>query len=353
MTFEEKYAVIGTQDPQYEGCFITAVKTTGIFCRPSCRARKPKAENVEFMATTQDALRGGYRPCKVCKPMEPLDATPPYIQSIINELHADPYLRLKDQDLRDRDIEPSQIRRWFQKHHNMTFHAYQRMIRLNRAYRDIKEGKSITETAYENGYDSLSGFQSGYQSIFGDAPSQTDKAVIHLKRFSTVLGPMYAAATDEGVCLVEFTDRRMLETEFKDLRKRLNAVILPGEHPLLDQVEQQLQEYFAGERMDFDIPLHAPGTDFQQSVWELLQQIPYGQTKSYKQQAIDIGNVKAIRAVATANGMNRIAIIIPCHRVLGSDGSLTGYAGGLERKRWLLDHERQHSHGVRQGELGL
>ena len=154
---------------------------------------------------------------------------------------------------------------------------------------------------------------------------------------------MFACTTDKGLCLLEFTDRRMLETEFRDLCKRLKAVMLPGKNKYLDLVQTQVLEYFEGERKDFTIPLHTPGTEFQQSVWKVLQQIPYGETWSYKQQAIKLNNPKAVRAVATANGYNRIAFIIPCHRVIGSNGELTGYGGGLDRKKWLLDLEQKFS----------
>ena len=133
------------------------------------------------------------------------------------------------------------------------------------------------------------------------------------------------------------TDRRMLETEFHDLCKRLDAVILPGENRYLDVVQIQVAEYLDGQRKRFDIPLDAPGTEFQQSVWKILQQIPYGETWSYTQQAIQLGQPGAVRAVARANGYNRIAFIIPCHRVIGSNGNLTG---GIGRKKWLLDLEK-------------
>jgi AraC family transcriptional regulator of adaptative response/methylated-DNA-[protein]-cysteine methyltransferase len=162
---------------------------------------------------------------------------------------------------------------------------------------------------------------------------------------------MFACATKKGLCLLEFTNRKMLETEFKDLVKRLNAVILPGNNPFLDQVQQELKEYFDGKKKQFTVPLHTPGTEFQQSVWEILKEIPYGETKSYKQQAIKLNNLNGVRAVATANGMNRIAIVIPCHRVIGSNGDLTGYAGGLARKKWLLDHEQKYSGKAAQGVL--
>ncbi len=340
LNFDQKYNAIGNQDTQYEGIFITGVTSTGIFCRPSCRARKPLAKNVVFFDTPQQALQSGLRPCKVCKPMEQMGETPGYVTVLIRELHGNPYLRIKDYDLRQRGVEPSHIRRWFKKHHNMTFHAYQRLLRVNAAFNSIKKGGSVTDAAFDSGYNSLSGFAEGYRSIFGSsATAEEEKNVINIVRFTSPIGPMFACATDQGICLLEFTDRRMLETEFKDLRKRLQAVILPGEHPHLTHLQSELAEYFSGKRKTFTVPLHTPGTDFQQTVWDALQQIPYGETRTYKQQAVAINNPKAVRAVASANGKNRVGILIPCHRVIGSDGSLVGYGGGLHRKKWLLDLE--------------
>jgi len=344
LTFQEKFDAYCRNDSSYEGSFITAVKTTGIFCRTSCKARNPKIENVVFFETPQQAIQNGYRPCKLCKPMEKMDETPVYIKKIIAELQVNPYLRIKDHNLRERNIEPAQIRRWFKKHHNITFHAYQRMFRINTAFNSIKNGESITKSAFDSGYDSLSGFNQGYRSIFGNSASQIhEKNIINIVRFTTPIGPMFACATPKGICLLDFTDRRMLETEFKDLCKRLNAVILPGTNHLLDTVQSEVAEYFSGKRKNFTVPLDTPGTDFQKSVWQILQDIPYGKTRSYKQQAVAVGNPKAIRAVASANGHNRVSIIIPCHRVIGSDGSLVGYGGGLQRKKWLLDLESENT----------
>lgn len=343
LTFADKYNAI-KKDSLYDGIFVTAVITTGIFCKPSCRAKKPKAENVIFYDTPEQAIKNGFRPCKICKPMELGGETPGYVKDIIAELQEKPYLKIKDFDLRQRNIEPNKIRRWFKKNHNMTFHAYQRMLRINMAYNQIKGGNSVTNAAFGLGYDSLSGFNDSWKKIFGEAPKDTkDKTVINIIRFDTKLGPMFACATNNGLCLLEFTDRRMLESEFKDLRKRLDAVILPGPNKYLDLAQIQIAEYMDGKRKHFDIPLDAPGTEFQQSVWELLQDIPYGETRSYKQQAVKLGKPEAVRAVARANGYNKISIIIPCHRVIGSDGNLTGYGGGLGRKRWLLDLEQRNS----------
>ncbi len=348
LTFEEKYAVIGKEGSAFEGIFITAVTSTKIFCRPSCSARKPLAKNVIFYDTPQQALQNGFRPCKRCKPMEMQDETPAYISAIIKELQANPYLRLKDQDLRERNIEPATIRRWYKKHHNMTFHSYQRMLRINAAFNAISSGESVTNSAFDHGYDSLSGFNESYRSIFGDSASlkppknNSRKAVINIIRITTPIGPMFGCATQKGVCLLDFTDRRMLEAEFQDLCKCLNAVILPGANPHLTTLQTQLSEYFAGKRQKFTLPLDTPGTEFRRKVWQVLQDIPYGTTRSYKEQAIALGNPKAVRAVASANGFNRVSIIIPCHRVIGSDGTLVGYGGGLPRKKWLLDFETKN-----------
>jgi AraC family transcriptional regulator of adaptative response/methylated-DNA-[protein]-cysteine methyltransferase len=337
---QQKYALIkpGSISP-----YITAVVTTGIFCRANCTAKKPKIENVLFYDNPSEAIKAGFRPCKICKPMEIIGQTPKYIVDIILELQQNPYLKLKDWDLRQRGIEPNKIRRWFKKNHNITFHAYQRMLRINQAYNQIKGGNSITNTAFGLGYDSLSGFNESWKTIFGKIDKNTNKTIINIMRFSTRIGVMFACATSQGLCLLDFADRRMLESEFQDLIKRLNGVILPGENQYLTLAEKQLNEYLVGRRKTFDIPLHLVGTNFQKSVWQTLLKIPYGATWSYAKEAKILGKETAVRAVANANGYNKIGIIVPCHRVIRSDGSLGGYGGGLERKQFLLDVEKNKS----------
>lgn len=162
-------------------------------------------------------------------------------------------------------------------------------------------------------------------------------------QIETELGTMIAGAVDEGICLLEFSDRRMLRAEYRDLSRYLNSTINAGDHKHFKALIKQLQEYFQGKRKEFSLPLVTPGTDFQQAVWKELITIPFGTTRSYYEQSAAMGKPGAIRAVANANGMNRISIVIPCHRVIGSDGSLTGYGGGLHRKKWLLDHEKKYS----------
>jgi AraC family transcriptional regulator, regulatory protein of adaptative response / methylated-DNA-[protein]-cysteine methyltransferase len=178
------------------------------------------------------------------------------------------------------------------------------------------------------------------QSVINDKTFFTDGAsVIHFEILDTPLGKMLACATNEGICMLEFIDRRAFVTELKDLKRLLRATIETGTNKHLLSIEKQLNEYFQGKRKNFDLPLVTPGTEFQNLVWKKLLDIPYGETRSYKQQSIAVGNLGAIRAVGTANGANRISIVVPCHRVIGEDGSLTGYGGGLKRKRWLLDFE--------------
>ena len=343
LSFQEKYQIVVDKDASYEGIFITAVKTTGIFCRPTCTARKPKIENVVFYNNIDEAIQHGYRPCKVCKPLEQPGETPEYIEQILQELNEQPFLKIKDYDLVQRGIEPNKMRRWFKKNHNLTFQTYQRMLRINTAFHKISNGEDVTNTAFGTGFDSLSGFNSSYQNVFGHPASRAkNQNVINIARFATPIGPMFACATSKGVCLFEFSNRKMLETEFKDLRKRLNAVILPGPNKHLTQLEKEVTEYFDGKRKQFTLLLDTPGTEFQNQVWQVLHEIPYGQTRSYQQQAVLLNNPKAVRAVASANGHNRIAIIIPCHRVIGKNGQLTGYGGGLERKKWLLEFEKEN-----------
>ena len=167
--------------------------------------------------------------------------------------------------------------------------------------------------------------------------------MIKTTRISTPLGEMIAGATEEGICLLEFSDDKILQEELAELKTLLITEIKEGRSRHLRHLKKQLKEYFAGKRKSFDLPLLTPGTDFQKAAWNELLKIPYGETISYHKHAEAINNPGAVRAVGSANGSNRIAIIIPCHRVIGSDGTLVGYGGGLQRKKWLLDHERKYS----------
>jgi AraC family transcriptional regulator of adaptative response/methylated-DNA-[protein]-cysteine methyltransferase len=175
----------------------------------------------------------------------------------------------------------------------------------------------------------------------GAAPTRASGSVVTVTRIETPLGPMLTGATAEGICLLEFVDRRMIETQLEHLRTLFRAALVPGSSPHFDTMSDELRRYFDGRLRRFETPLDMRGTPFQRKVWSALLTIPYGETRSYSEQARIVGDPAAVRAVARANGDNRIAVVIPCHRVVGADGSLTGYGGGLWRKRWLLDLERK------------
>jgi AraC family transcriptional regulator of adaptative response/methylated-DNA-[protein]-cysteine methyltransferase len=170
---------------------------------------------------------------------------------------------------------------------------------------------------------------------------QRNGKCVLLSRLWSPLGPLVAGATDEGICLLEFTDRRMLEAQFATVRRLFDAPVVPGSNEYLKRLQAELAGYFAGSLRSFSVPLTYPGTPFQRRVWEQLLVIPYGETRSYQELAVAVGEPKAVRAVGRANGLNRIAILIPCHRVVNKNGELGGYGGGLRRKEYLLDLEER------------
>jgi len=345
------YRALVEKDPGFDGLFYAGVTTTGIFCRPVCTARKPQRKNVVFFPTAREALLAGYRPCRVCRPVEPPGATPEPVRRLLAEIESDPGLRLRDADLRARGIEPAGLRRWFKKNHGLTFQAYARTLRIGAAFGRIKHGETATNAAFDHGWDSLSGFGEAFRKVLGGPPTRTRTATLAVTRIETPLGPLLAGATDEGICLLEFVDRRMIETQLGRLGRLLRAVLVPGTSRHFDRLAEELKRYFGGDLRRFASPLDLRGTEFQTKVWSGLLAIPYGETRSYAEQARRIGAPSAVRAVARANGDNRIAIVVPCHRVVGADGSLTGYGGGLWRKRWLLDLERGQA-GERAREQG-
>ena len=334
------YQALLERDSEYTGVFYVGVKTTGVFCISVCRARKPKRENVEFYPDFKSALDAGYRPCKVCRPAENAHSAPSLIERALALVRADPKTRISDTDLRNHDISPERVRRWFLQNHGITFQAFQRMQRVNVAIQELKVGRSATDVAFDSGYESLSGFGYTYKRVTGSAPTELSEVFL-IHRFTTPLGPMFVCATERGVCLLEFTDRRMLETEFRDLQRLLKARIMSGENRHTRQAELEVGEYFLGTRQQFSVQLDTPGSDFQRDVWRGLQSIPYGETTHYQDLSEQIERPTAVRAVASANGANRVAIVIPCHRVIGKDGAMTGYGGGIARKEWLIKHERE------------
>jgi AraC family transcriptional regulator of adaptative response/methylated-DNA-[protein]-cysteine methyltransferase len=335
------YRALVNKDSSFEGIFYVGVKTTGIFCRPTCPAKKPKLANVEFFPSTNQALYGGYRPCLRCKPLDKEQAPPELVRQLSLRIEETMPARLGDRDLRKMGIDPSTARRQFIKYYGMTFHAYQRARRMGMALKRIREGENVIGAQIETGFESASGFWAAFKNVFGVAPAKAT-AVDYLvaKWFESPLGAMVGIAGSEGLYLLEFVDRRGLEKEILVLRKRTGRVIVPGENKHLERIGKELKSYFNGTGESFSVPLVVLGSPFEQSVWGALQTIPPGTTRSYIDIARTVKKPAAQRAVGTANGKNCIAIVIPCHRVIKSDGSLSGYGGGVWRKRWLIDHER-------------
>ncbi len=336
------YEALVRSDRSYDGIFFVGVRTTGIFCRPTCRAKKPRPENVEYFTAADEALHAGYRPCRRCHPLDNGHRPPEWISTLLQRVDRAPTARIKDDDLRAMSIDPIRTRRYFKEHYGMTFHAYHRARRLGLALSDVRRGRVLSRVALRHGYNSPSGFRYAFSRTFGAAPAAGGATPCLLARWiETPLGAMLALANDEGLCMLEFVDRRSLETQVTVLRKRLAAAIVPGRNRHLDAIADELARYFDGTLQHFTVAIMMPGTPFQAEVWRHLRAIPYGETSTYAALADELGRPGAQRAVGRANGDNRIAIVIPCHRVVRSDGTLCGYGGGLWRKKWLLEHERK------------
>ncbi len=346
------YRALVDRDSTFEGIFFVGVRTTGIFCRPTCSAKKPARQNVEFFPTPNEALLGGYRPCLRCRPMDPGQRASELIERLRAEVEKAPDGRLTDKELASFAIDPSTARRQFKRHYGMTFQAYHRARRLGLALREVRKGERVEEARSASGFESESGFREAFTKIFGDPPTAAKRRdCLFAERLTTPLGTMLAVADDEGLRLLEFGDRRALENELALLRQRLERSIVPGEHSHLTALRRQLADYFTGENLAFKVPLAPVGSDFQLRDWEVLRSIPIGETRSYSWMAEQMGDPGARRAVGRANGMNMMSIIIPCHRVIRADGTLCGYGGGLWRKKWLLEHERKFTRAQQDSNL--
>lgn len=337
---ETMLRAVRKRDATFEGIFIFGVRTTGVFCRPGCPARAPKPENVAYFADARAALEAGYRACRRCHPLERTGRTPDWLRSLLEEVEAAPEQRFTDADLRERGLTPERVRRWFLREHGMTFHAYQRSRRLGLALDRLEDGADILETGLDHGFDSASGFAEAVSRVTGVAPGRARKeAHLVVRRLSTPLGTMVAAADDRSVHLLDFADPERIESQLRRLAQLSGLPYVPGRNDTIDQLTDELDEYFDGERTRFEVPLTLHGTPFQRKVWTALRRIRPGKVRAYGELADAVGRPGAVRAVGRANGDNRCAILVPCHRVVGADGTLTGYGGGLWRKRWLLEHE--------------
>jgi len=330
------WAAFMRRDRSWDGRVIGAVKTTGIYCKPSCPARRPKREHVEFFATAEEARTAGYRSCLRCKPDEvgrDRDAVARAVK-IIESAEEPPSLA----DLAEAvGYAPHHFQRIFKRDLGVSPAEYARALRKGRAQAALKQTGRVTDAVYDAGYSGPSGFYSDAKERLGMTPSAWRDGgrgeTIRWTTFDSPLGTMLIAATSKGICRLTFDD------SVASLRRLF---------PRAEIIEDQggLRELVEGALTAIERPLAAPelpidvaGTAFQEAVWRELRKIPSGETRSYAQIAAAIGQPRAVRAVGSANGDNHVAVLIPCHRVIRSDGTLGGYAGGLDRKRKLLAAE--------------
>ncbi|RPJ53164.1 MAG: methylated-DNA--[protein]-cysteine S-methyltransferase, partial [Acidobacteria bacterium] len=307
--------------------------------------------NVEFFSSVREALFAGYRPCRRCQPTSPPGSAPEWVTRLLELVEKEPDRRLRDGDLRRAGLDSARVRRYFLANYGMTFHAYCRGRRLWGALRQLGGGQPLDDVALGTGWESHSGFREAFAKTFGRPPGsfvaspEAADACIVTTAIDTPLGRLIAGATDEGLCLLEFPDRRMLEAELARLERLLGRPLVPGSHLHLAKAREELDRFFAGTLTQFTVPLVLRGTPFEERVWRELARIPYGETVSYARLAERLDAPGGQRAVGRANGMNRIAIMIPCHRVVTSSGELGGYGGGLWRKHWLLALEARVRRG--------
>ncbi|PDT53885.1 MULTISPECIES: trifunctional transcriptional activator/DNA repair protein Ada/methylated-DNA--[protein]-cysteine S-methyltransferase [Sinorhizobium] len=334
------YDALLARSSDYEGQAFACVKSTGIFCRLSCPARKPKRENTLFFDSIAACVNSGFRPCERCRPLEEAAGKEPLVEQLLKLLDRHPDRRWTEDDLVRRGLDPSTVRRTFKRSLGVTFLDLARQRRMGEAARQLSAGASVIAAQVDAGYESPSGFRAAFARLIGEAPAKAQgRELLFADWIDTPLGPMVAVADQTHLHLLEFHDRKALPAEMERLKRTARSAVVPGRTPPIEQIETELKAYFAGLSGEFLTPLALDGSAFERQVWARLMQIPIGETRSYSDIAREVATIETVRAVARANGANCIAIVVPCHRCVGADGSLTGYGGGLERKQWLLRHE--------------
>lgn len=343
-TDDRRWAAVVARDKRADGTFVTAVATTGIYCRPSCAARRPLRQNVRFYETCAEAEAAGFRPCKRCKPNAPAGDgkhTERIASScrLIETAETAPTL---DALAAHAGLSPYHFHRVFKAATGVTPKAYAVAHRRKRIGEALKGDKSVTAAIYEAGFNSSGHFYADATQSLGMKPGAyraggVDVEIHHATAICS-LGLMLVAATDKGVCAIFFGDDAG-EIE-RELRNRFpRAKLSAGDRAFANLVAQVI-DFIEAPQKGLALPLDVRGTAFQQQVWAALREIPPGKTATYGEIARRIGKPAAVRAVGTACGANQIAVAIPCHRVVGSDGKLTGYRWGVQRKRALLDREK-------------
>ena len=338
------YDALVARSDAYEGRAYVGVASTGIFCRLNCPAPNPKPENCTFFETPGDCIAAGFRPCKRCHPLAPVARQDPLVDQMLKAFDADPMRRWSESCVIAMGLDPSTARRAFKRHFGMTFLEMARHRRLRHSAEVLAKGDKVVEAQLSAGFESPSAFRVAFAKLMGRAPGKfIDNALLRASWIDTPIGAMVTICDATQLHLLEYPERKGLAREVQRLFQFSKGHLGLGRFAFTDLVQAQLTEFFEGHRPKFDLPLALHGTDFSKTVWRALQDIPAGQTRSYAQLAQSIARPTAVRAVARANGANQIAIVVPCHRVIGADGTLTGYAGGLWRKQKLIELERAYA----------
>ncbi|SHH45977.1 bifunctional transcriptional activator/DNA repair enzyme AdaA [Cognatishimia maritima] len=336
------YTALCARDDSYEGRAWVGVTSTGIFCRLTCPARKPLPENCQWFGSVGACIEAGFRPCKRCHPLAPMAKAEPVIDTLLAALEKRPTHRWGEGDILRMGLDASTVRRAFKRHFGMTFLEMARQRRLREGFTTLAKGGPVIEAQLDAGFDSPSAFRTAFAKLLGQSPGTfATNALLRADWIDTPLGPMVAVCDRQSVHLLEFVDRKALPTSLKKLQAAAKGSLGIGRFDINDQLEDELRAFFSGNRAAFNVKLTYHGSPFTQGVWDALRTIPAGETRSYSELARTIGRPQSVRAVARANGANQIALIVPCHRVIGADGSLTGYGGGLWRKQRLIELEHR------------
>ncbi|MCV3270173.1 bifunctional transcriptional activator/DNA repair enzyme AdaA [Roseobacter sinensis] len=337
------YQALLVRDTAYDGQAYVCVSSTGVFCRLTCPARKPKPENCTFFGTVGECIDAGYRACKRCHPLQPMAMADPAIAALLAALDERPDFRWREGDIERMGFDLSTVRRSFKRQFGMTFLEMARQRRLRDGFETIADGGAVIAGQLDAGFESASAFRAAFLKLIGTAPGNLSAdPLLFADWVPTPLGDMIAVSSRSQLHLLEFFDRKALRTELRRLAQSAKGHIGLGRTDPSERLKTELGMFFKGRSAEFQTPLAYHGSEFARAVWTALRHIPAGQTRSYSDIAVWIGRPNAVRAVARANGANQIALVIPCHRVIGADGSLTGYGGGLWRKQKLLEIERQY-----------
>jgi AraC family transcriptional regulator of adaptative response/methylated-DNA-[protein]-cysteine methyltransferase len=336
VTDDEAWAAFERRDRTWDGRIVGGVRTTGIYCRPSCPARRPKRENVEFFPDGAAARAAGFRACLRCEP-DDVNREEMALEKAYRLLNAAEEAPSLEALAAAAGYSPHHFHRLFKRATGVTPAAYYRTLRARRAEAALDGNDRITDAIYDAGYSGPARFYADAKSRLGMTPSAWRNGgrgeTIRWATAETDLGTMLVAATDKGICRLSFD-----EDEAALHRRFPNAVIKPGGEKMADLVRRTVAAVNAPEKPN-DLPLDVRGTAFQEAVWRELTRIPAGETRTYAQIAAAVGRPRAVRAAGTANGDNNVAVLIPCHRVIRTDGTLGGYAYGLDRKTRLLEKE--------------